>query len=654
MSLFRHTSSGRPRSRALAALLAGVLLIAGVFQVSVAAAQDDSEATPTAPPELLLVDTVGDPYVIVRSAAEPTEVAISVSGSEAEVDDAIAIADSGLPIQTAIVIDNSAAAETHLDAFLSAATAYVERAGADEQIQVWTTGGAPRLRVGLNADHERTAGIIDSVVTAAGASHLYDSVRGAALELDGTGPGTTNVIVFAGAIDGGSVATASETRGAVQAADASAFAVAATDTVVGAMQSLVSSTYGGAFAATDVASEIAGYGSSVSQVVNNTWVIPFDAEEVGSNNQISVAIDGTTIRATYTPGSTSAGRALAPFTELGDSGIPGFGFLSGDTGRLLGLVFGAIAAGLGAYSLVLLLQKDESALTSVLQAYNDPYANAAEEADEESGMSKNAILKRAVQITEDLAERRGFLTRLEGTLERADLPLRGGEALTAAGAITLGFALLGLLLLGSLPGMLIFGVAGGLVPGFLVRFKASRRQKAFMSQLPDTLNLLSSTLKAGYSFLQGVEAVSQEIDDPMGSELRRIVTEAQLGRPLEDAMDASAERMDSPDFAWAVMAVKIQREVGGNLSELLLTVSETMTERERLRRDVATLTAEGKMSAIVLGLLPILLGMAMWAINPEYINTLFTDGLGKVLLGASIFAALSGFAWMKKIINIDI
>lgn len=654
MSLLRHTSSGRSRSRPLAALLAGVLLIAGVFQVSVAAAQDDTEATPTAPPELLLVDTVGDPYVIVRSAEEPADVAISVGGNETEVDDAIAIADSGLPIQTAIVIDNSAAAEAHLDAFLSAATAYVDRAGPDEQIQVWTTGGAPRLRVGLNADHERTAGIVDSIVTAAGASLLYDSVRGAALELDGTGPGTTNVIVFAGAIDGGSVATASETRGAVQAADASAFAVAATDTVVGAMQSLVSSTYGGAFAATDVSSEIAGYGSSVSQVVNNTWVIPFDAEEVATNNQISVAVDGTTIRATYTSGSTSAGRALAPFTELGDGGIPGFGFLSGDTGRLLGLVFGAIAAGLGAYSIVLLLQKDESALNSVLQAYNDPYANAEEEADEGSAMSKNAILKRAVQITEDLAERRGFLTRLEGTLERADLPLRGGEALTAAGAITLGFALLGLLLLGSLPGMLIFGVAGGLVPGFLVRFKASRRQKAFMSQLPDTLNLLSSTLKAGYSFLQGVEAVSQEIDDPMGSELRRIVTEAQLGRPLEDAMDASAERMDSPDFAWAVMAVKIQREVGGNLSELLLTVSETMTERERLRRDVATLTAEGKMSAIVLGLLPILLGMAMWAINPEYINTLFTDGLGKVLLGASIFAALSGFAWMKKIINIDI
>ena len=117
---------------------------------------------------------------------------------------------------------------------------------------------------------------------------------------------------------------------------------------------------------------------------------------------------------------------------------------------------------------------------------------------------------------------------------------------------------------------------------------------------------------------------------------------------------AAAVRLDSEDFAWAVMAVKIQREVGGNLSELLMTVGDTMTARERLRRDVASLTAEGKMSAIVLGVLPILLGAAMWVMNQDYINTLFTNTLGKILLGVSITAALIGFAWMKKIIDIEI
>lgn len=655
MSRSTHTNRDRARARAFSAFLAGVLLIAGVFQVSVAAAQDDTDAAPSVPPALLLVDAVEDPYALVRVGEAPSEVSISVGGTEVETGTPQRVGASGLPVQTAIVIDNSAAAEEHLPSFLDAAAAYIDAAGENEQIQVWTTGGAPRLRVGLNSEHDRTGGIVDGIVVAAGGSLLYDTVRQAALEFEGTGPGTTNVIVLSGSIDGGSVTTAGEARGAVQATDASAFAVAASENIVGPLQSLVTSTFGGAFAATADPAEIAGYGSSLSQAIGNTFVIPFSGDEVASNSRITVTIDGTAIRATYIAGSTSSGRGLAPVAELGNTGIPGFGFLEGDTGRVLGLFFGAIAAGLGAWAIVMLVQKDESSLNSVLQAYSDPYAAAVADDDAESGgLSKNAIFKRAVDFTEDLAERQGFLTRLEAMLERADLPLRGGEALTAGAAITVAFALFGLFIGGSIPAMLVAGVVGGLLPGFYVRTKAARRRKAFMAQLPDTLNLLSSTLKAGYSFMQGVEAVSQEVDDPMGEELRRIVTEAQLGRPLEDAMDASAERMDSPDFAWAVMAVKIQREVGGNLSELLLTVAETMTERERLRRDVSTLTAEGKMSAIVLGALPILLGMAMWAINPEYINTLFTDSFGKVLLGMSIFAALAGFAWMKKIISIEI
>ena len=119
----------------------------------------------------------------------------------------------------------------------------------------------------------------------------------------------TNVIVFAGSTDGGSVATVGEARGAVQAADASAFVVATDDLVVGAMQALVSSTFGGAFAATDDPAAIAGYGGSVAQVVDSTWVIPFEAAQIATNNQITLTIDGTSIRASYLPGSTSSGRA---------------------------------------------------------------------------------------------------------------------------------------------------------------------------------------------------------------------------------------------------------------------------------------------------------------------------------------------------------
>jgi tight adherence protein B len=112
--------------------------------------------------------------------------------------------------------------------------------------------------------------------------------------------------------------------------------------------------------------------------------------------------------------------------------------------------------------------------------------------------------------------------------------------------------------------------------------------------------------------------------------------------------------MDSPDFAWAVMAIRIQREVGGNLSELLMTVSETMTQRERLRRDVASLTAEGRISAYVLIALPLGLAGFLWSVNPDYIGRLFDVTMGQIMLGAAIVMMVVGYAWMMKIIKIAI
>ena len=140
----------------------------------------------------------------------------------------------------------------------------------------------------------------------------------------------------------------------------------------------------------------------------------------------------------------------------------------------------------------------------------------------------------------------------------------------------------------------------------------------------------------------------------MGRELRRVVTETRLGRSLEESLEAVAERMDSADFEWAVMAIRIQREVGGNLAELLSTVAETMTQRERLRREVSTLTAEGKMSAIIIGLLPPGLAVVMWVMNPAYISELFQPGLGYMLLGVAVLMMGIGFAWMKKTITIEV
>jgi tight adherence protein B len=333
----------------------------------------------------------------------------------------------------------------------------------------------------------------------------------------------------------------------------------------------------------------------------------------------------------------------------------GISFLQSGIGLLVTVLLVLVAAAALAYGLTLVFVKDDQ-LSTVLQPYADPYnqGDGADIDDDETGYAKTALIQRAVELTEQVAADRGMLSRAEIALERANLPLRAGEALFFYGAAVVVITVLALAVTGSLVAGLVIGVLAALVPIGVVNFMARRRRSVFMAQLPDTLQLLSGTLRAGYSLMQGVEAVAQEVSDPMGVELRRVVTEARLGRPLEDALDGTAERMGSPDFGWAVMAIRIQREVGGNLSELLLTVAETMIARERLRRDIRSLTAEGRVSAIVLGFLPVGLGFAMWVINPAYVGRLFDTTVGNIMVGVALVAMAVGFFWMKKIVDIEI
>jgi len=156
-------------------------------------------------------------------------------------------------------------------------------------------------------------------------------------------------------------------------------------------------------------------------------------------------------------------------------------------------------------------------------------------------------------------------------------------------------------------------------------------------------------------FLRGMVEPMQPNGEMLGAILQRLIMDrVEAGMPLEQALESVAERMDSDDFSWAVMAIRIQREVGGNLAELLMTVSETMVQRDRLRRDVNALTAEGRMSAIILALLPIGLGLFMWASNPVYMSPLGNTGIGQAMLGIATVAAIIGFIWMKKTITIEI
>jgi tight adherence protein B len=270
----------------------------------------------------------------------------------------------------------------------------------------------------------------------------------------------------------------------------------------------------------------------------------------------------------------------------------------------------------------------------------------------DQALAETAVLQRMVGITGRLADRAGLLSRTEDALEQADLPLRPPEALFFYFAGLCVAGILGLLIL-PIPMALIFAVLVGIVPVIMLHRRRKGRLREFQEQLPGTLNLLSGSMRAGFSFAQGLESVANEASQPTRRELQRVFTESRLGRPVEDALEDSAQRMTSVDLMWAVMAIRIQREVGGNLAELLDTVSDTMTQRERLRLEIKALTAEGRFSGWILGIFPVAFAGILFLIQPDYMGVLFDEPIGIMAVIASAVGTFIGALWLRKILQIE-
>jgi tight adherence protein B len=263
------------------------------------------------------------------------------------------------------------------------------------------------------------------------------------------------------------------------------------------------------------------------------------------------------------------------------------------------------------------------------------------------------VMQRAVAALADLASRRGVLQILKRLLDQADLPVRPAEGLFVyvVGAVVGGA--LGLLLGNVVVGLVVLGVLA-VVPWVVLVNVAKRRTTAFTAQLPDMLQLLGTTLRSGFSILQGLTTVSQQLSDPIGKEMRHVVAEARLGRPLVEALNEVAQKVRSPDFEWVVSAIGIQREVGGNLAELLDIVADTMMARARIRRDAHTLTAEGRIGAWVISVLPVAIGVFVYSVNPGYISPLLHQAFGEILFYGSIVLAVIGIFWVSKLVDIEV
>ncbi|MGY1594902.1 type II secretion system F family protein [Geodermatophilus sp. SYSU D00708] len=247
--------------------------------------------------------------------------------------------------------------------------------------------------------------------------------------------------------------------------------------------------------------------------------------------------------------------------------------------------------------------------------------------------------------------KRGRVAGGAAALERAGVAMSLPDVVLLVGLATLVLGALGLLLGGVLMAG-VLAVAAPLAARLSVRFRTSRRQAAFADQLDDSLQLMASSLRAGHSLLRAVDSVSVEAAAPTCEEFARIVNETRVGRDLGDALDEVAERMDSDDFRWTAQAIAIHREVGGNLAEVLDTVGHTIRERNAIRRQVKALSAEGKLSAIVLMALPFGVVTFLSVVNPDYLSAFTSSLAGYTMIGIAAVLLVVGGLWLRKTVRI--
>lgn len=293
--------------------------------------------------------------------------------------------------------------------------------------------------------------------------------------------------------------------------------------------------------------------------------------------------------------------------------------------------------------------KKEHAMTERLNYF----AGVRQEERPQRKLTPKALLYSCIEA---LAKGLGRLQqgrRIELLMQQADWPIRGTEF---EAILLLWGGLVGLVtFLVTLKGAMFFaGVLAGILMGpALLGLRIRRRRKKFTNQLGDMLTMVANALRAGFSFMQAFELISREMDAPMGREVQLVVNEVNLGNTLESALDNMQRRVASPDFELVVTAVLIQRQVGGDLASILDTISETIAERVRMKREVMALTAQGRLSGITVAILPFAFTIIMSFINPTYLMPLIETDTGRMFVVGGIILEILGIIIIRKIVDIQ-
>jgi tight adherence protein B len=254
-------------------------------------------------------------------------------------------------------------------------------------------------------------------------------------------------------------------------------------------------------------------------------------------------------------------------------------------------------------------------------------------------------------IIDKQLRRRGDVRARVAALERAGIGMRLQDFVLLVIAGSLVAAALGVVLAGPLLG-LVLGLVVPILAKVGVSVRTSRRQKAFADQLDGSLQLMASGLRAGHSMLQALNSVAAEADEPTSVEFSRVINESRVGRELGLALDETARRMDSEDFVWVTQAMAINREVGGNLAEVLDGVGHTIRERNQIRRQVKALSAEGRLSALVLMALPLGVLAFLGITNPAYIARFTESPAGYAMIAVGVFLLIVGGLWLRKVVSL--
>jgi len=241
-------------------------------------------------------------------------------------------------------------------------------------------------------------------------------------------------------------------------------------------------------------------------------------------------------------------------------------------------------------------------------------------------------------------------------LARADLKFKVAEYFALVFIATIATAVIAYLIQPYIASLAIGGIVGFFAPRFYVRRQQAVRLTKFSEQLADMLNLMVNGLRAGYSTMQAMEAISRELPSPISDEFRRVVQEMQIGISMDKALENLLRRIPSEDLDFVVTAINVQRQVGGNLSEILDTISFTIRERVRIKGEIRVMTAQVRTSGAVLALIPVFLAIALWFVSPEYIGSFFDRGpvCGWSAVGTIVGMIVSGYFVMMKIADIEV